>query len=81
VSGLGSVLTFTVNHQKWYESMDPPYVIAIVELDEQPGLQFLTNIVQCDPISVSIGLRVQVTFEQHGEVALPVFEPVAGAQN
>jgi uncharacterized protein len=75
VSGKGTVFSYTVNRQLFLASMPPPYVIAIVELVEQEGLQFTTNIVECDPEAVRIGLPVSVVFEQHGEVWLPKFVP------
>jgi uncharacterized protein len=74
VSGKGSVASFTVNHQAWTAELEAPYVVAIVELLEQPGLRFLSNIVDCDPQSVRIGMRVKVRFEQIEDVWLPLFE-------
>ena len=52
-----------------------PYVIAIVELDEQAGLRFTTDLVDCDPEEVYIGMPVEVTFEQTGEAWVPLFRP------
>ena len=52
-----------------------PYNISIVELVEQEGLRFTTNVVDCPPEDVHIGMPVQVQFEQHGEVFVPVFAP------
>ena len=57
--------------------LDPPYVVAIVEIDEQPSVRLTTNIVGCAPDDVRIGMPVQVTFEHHDDVWLPFFEPVA----
>jgi len=76
VSGLGTILTFTVNHQPWRPGVPVPFVIAIVELDEQPGLRLTTNIVGCEPGDVQIGRRVRVRFERHEDVFLPLFEIV-----
>jgi uncharacterized OB-fold protein len=56
VSGLATVVTFTLNHQPWVPAPDHPYAIAIVELDEQPGLRLMTNIVGCPAADVSIGI-------------------------
>lgn len=75
VSGRGSVFTYTVNRHVYHPAVPPPYVVAIVELDEQPDLRFTTNIVNCAPETVQIGMRVKVVFEKHGEVFVPVFEP------
>ncbi|MDJ0788559.1 MAG: OB-fold domain-containing protein [Myxococcota bacterium] len=73
VSGRGEVLTFTVNHQPWIPGFDPPYVIAIVALDEQEGLRLTTNVVGCEPEDVSIGARVRVVFEERDDVWIPLF--------
>lgn len=76
VSGRGTVVSFTVNHQPW-NPLDPdPYVVALIEFDEQPGLRLMSNIVGCPVDHVHIGQRVQVTFEQHGEIHLPLFGPL-----
>jgi uncharacterized OB-fold protein len=75
-SGLGTVHTYTVNHQPWYPNLDPPYVVAIIDLDEQDGLRLTTNLVDCDPDEVEIGMRVRVTFEQYDDVWIPFFRPV-----
>jgi uncharacterized OB-fold protein len=80
VSGDGVIHTFTINHQSWIPTFDPPYVVAIVELPEQVGLRLTTNIVGCPPDEVFIGLAVRVRFEHYDdngyEVWLPLFEPM-----
>ena len=73
VSGKGTVFTFTVNHQQYHPDVPPPYVIAVVELSEQPDLRLPSNLVDCEPDEVHIGAAVRVRFEQHGEVFVPVF--------
>ena len=78
VSGRATVATFTLNHQPWVPSPDHPYAIAIVEIEEQPSLRLMTNIVGCPPESVTIGMSVQVIFEEHDDVFIPVFEPATG---
>lgn len=77
-AGRGTVHTFTVNHQAWIPGFDPPYVVAIVELPEQEGLRLTTNIVGLPPDEVRIGLPVEVTFEAHDDVWIPLFRPVGG---
>src|SRR5262249_35973794 len=64
LSGLATVVTYTVNHQRWMPGLEVPYVIAIVELVEQRNLRLTTNIVGCPPDAVSIGMPVKVTFQQ-----------------
>lgn len=77
VSGNGTVFTFTVNHQQFHPDVPPPYVIAIVQLDEQADLRLPTNLVGADPDTLECGMPVRVRFERNGEVYLPVFEPEA----
>jgi len=75
VSGRAEVFSYTVNHQPW-DGGTEPYVIALVAFPEQDGLRLTTNVVGCPPEGVHIGMPVRVTFEQHGEVWFPLFEPV-----
>ena len=79
VSGRGTVFTYTVNYQPFLPAVPVPYVIAIVQLDEQSDLRIAANIVDCEPDSVHIGLPVEVRFERHDvgddRVYVPVFAP------
>lgn len=75
VSGRGEVETYTLNMRSWGPGLEVPYVIAIVALDEQPGLRLTTNIIDIPPQEVRIGLRVEATFEQDEDVWLPMFRP------
>lgn len=79
VSGRARVATYTVNHQPWLPGPPLPYVVAIVEIEEQPTVRLMTNVVGCAPDAVRIGMPVRVVFEPHpdpeGDVWLPLFEP------
>ncbi|PPJ25829.1 3-ketoacyl-CoA thiolase [Nocardia nova] len=76
VSGRATVVGFTVNSQQWLPALPPPYVVAIVALQEDSAVRLTTNIVGCDPAEVRVGMRVRVRFEQAAEdVWLPLFEP------
>ena len=76
--GTGVVYTFTVTHQNQSPGFrdELPYVMAYVELDEGPRL--LTNIVECTPDAVRIGMRVEVVFDDvTDDIAIPKFKPAA----
>ncbi|MBA4024926.1 MAG: 3-ketoacyl-CoA thiolase [Gordonia sp.] len=76
VSGQATVVGVTVNHQQWLPNLPPPYVIAVVALEEDSRIRLTTNIVNCEPAEVAVGDRVRVLFEQStDEVWLPLFEP------
>jgi len=74
VSGRGVVVTSTINHQAWNPELTAPYSVAIVELEEQAGLRFLSNVVNCPPETVHTGMPVQVVFERNDDVWIPLFE-------
>ncbi len=80
VSGRATVAGFTVNRHPWMPGFDPPYVIAVVALEEDPTVRLTTNLPTVDPDAVErgevgIGTEVSVYFEQHGEVHVPLFRP------
>ncbi|HZN13796.1 MAG TPA: Zn-ribbon domain-containing OB-fold protein [Acidimicrobiales bacterium] len=58
-SGRGTVHTFTVIRQNWASPFadELPYVVAMVELAE--GVNMMTNITDCDPDTVHIGMAVE----------------------
>jgi len=75
-SGRGSVWTFTVTEQNQVPPFREavPYVLAYVELEEGPRL--LTNVVDCAPEQVRIGLPVKAEFRADADgLAVPVFRP------
>jgi uncharacterized OB-fold protein len=76
VRGTGTVFTYTVNWHQYHPTVPPPYVIAVVELDEQADLRIPTNLVRCEHDALHCGMPVRVVFEPHSEVYFPVFEPV-----
>jgi len=80
-SGRGEVYTYSIVHQnqmpKFRNAL--PYVVAYVQLEEGP--QLLTNLVGCDPETISIGMPVRVDFvatpdKQGGDrLGVPRFVP------
>ena len=72
----------TVNYQPFNPAVPVPYVIAIVQLEEQADLRIATNIVDCEPDSVHIGQQVDVRFERQevdtGTLRLRSGAPVLG---
>lgn len=77
-SGLGTVYTATVNHRAPTAAFkaEAPYVIALIDLDE--GFRMMMNVINCEPASVGIGMRVKITFEargENGEQLIPQAEP------
>jgi uncharacterized OB-fold protein len=75
LSGHGTLYSFSVVERPPSADLPPRYVLALVDLDE--GVRLLTHVVDCDPGSVRIGMRVTVRFQSlSDEIALPVFRPL-----
>jgi uncharacterized OB-fold protein len=80
LSGHGKVFSHCVMHVPLVAGFEPPYVVADIELAEQPGLRITTNILHCPIGDVRIGMPVIVTFEDREPgLALPQFEPAQPA--
>jgi acetyl-CoA acetyltransferase/uncharacterized OB-fold protein len=75
VSGRATVIGYTVNQHQWHPDFEPPYVVAVVALAEDPTVRLTTMIVGCEPTEVSIGMDVMVRFDHRDDVWLPLFEP------
>lgn len=78
VSGRGTVRTFTINYEAWLPGMVVPFVFTVIELAEQPELYMFSNVIAAVD-TVAIGDPVEVFFERHEDVWLPLFKPVEGS--
>jgi len=67
-AGTGTVYSFSTMGQG-----EAAYTLAFVTLDE--GVTLMTNIVDCDPATVSIGQKVRVVFKPTDGHAVPMFTP------
>ena len=75
-SGRGSLYSYVITHLP-APGCAPPYVLAVVALDEGPRL--LSNVVNVDPDpeALPLDLPLEVVYEAVGDVTLPLFRPVA----
>jgi uncharacterized OB-fold protein len=79
VSGRGTVYSFTVANREFAPGIKPPYVVALVDLEEQENLRLVTNLVNVAVGDVRIGMPVRVLFCDLDlgaeEATLAFFEP------
>ncbi len=76
VSGKGKVYSYTVVHRASSPGFqrEAPYVFAIVELQEGPRIT--SNVINCRPSAVRVGMPVQVVFQRAtDDITLPKFAP------
>jgi uncharacterized OB-fold protein len=74
-SGTGTILSYTINHQPWMPGLAVPYALAIVALDDQPGVRITAQLREVDLDTVAIGMPVSVRFEAREDVHIPYFVP------
>jgi uncharacterized protein len=77
-TGRATLYSYVIHHRP-RAGFEPPYAIAVVELEEGPRM--MTNIVGCPqtPDALVLDMPLEVTFEaQNDAITLPFFRP-AGA--
>jgi uncharacterized protein len=65
VEGRGTIYSYGVVHDSPIASLqgDQPYNVAVIDLDECPGVIFLSHLPGTPPDEVPIGAKVRLTFE------------------
>ena len=76
-SGNGRIYSFSVIRQSYHPFFlsRVPYAVAWVDLDD--GIRILSNVVGIDDpgSDLEIGQKVRVSWEEHDELCIPLFEP------
>jgi uncharacterized protein len=78
MSGRGTLYTYTVCMQSFHPYFDSmiPLILAVIELEEQAGLKLVANLVECTESDATIGMPLEVTFQDVNEdLTLPQFRP------
>jgi uncharacterized OB-fold protein len=78
LSGEGEVYSYAVLHHPQNPAFEYPVIAALVDLSE--GVRVMSNLVEIDPVDITIGMQVAVDFRptRHDGV-VPVFKPVERA--
>lgn len=72
-SGRGRLRACAIYHRSYAEGLNPPYAVAVVELEEGPRL--LARLFSAEPPELAPGMPVRACFEQGGLRFVP--EPAA----
>ena len=74
MSGRGTLYSYIISHMPT-PGFEPPFAIAVVQLEEGPRL--MANIVDCaqTPEALILDMPLEVTFMERGGVTLPCFRP------
>jgi uncharacterized OB-fold protein len=72
----GRVYSWTVVTHPVHPAFAVPYVVALVELEEPPGVRLVTNLRDCEPAAIRESMPVELFFEDLADgVSLPQFRP------
>lgn len=75
VTGKGVIYSFVVYHRSVHPGFIVPYEVVLVELEE--GVRIVSNMVDCGPENIEIGMPVELVVDQVFEdIALPKFKPI-----
>lgn len=77
-SGRGRLYSYVISHMP-APGMEPPFAIAVVELEEGPRI--MANILECEqtPEALELDMALEVTFQKvSDEITLPQFRPAGG---
>jgi uncharacterized OB-fold protein len=80
VSGRGTVYSYTETHKAFHPFFVDrvPYIVAVIELEEQPALRLVSNLVRVAEPDVRFDMAVAVAFEELSPaLTIPVFAPAA----
>jgi uncharacterized OB-fold protein len=76
---------FTWAYVKWNlpaYGIRGPFVMILVEFDEAPGLYLTSDLIECRPENVRIGMPLQVVFQRiNNKLMMPLFKPVNNDQS
>lgn len=78
LTGTGTVYTFSIVRQALVPALagTVPYVVAAIEPDGGDGVRMVSNVVDCHPEEVAVGMAVEVVWEDMSpQLSLPRFRP------
>lgn len=75
-SGRGTVFSYVVHHHPKVPGKEPPFIVALVELEE--GVRMLGELVGADRAAVDVGLPVEIALTRiDDELTLPFWRPAS----
>ncbi|MET0986627.1 MAG: OB-fold domain-containing protein [Steroidobacteraceae bacterium] len=71
-----TLMSHTVNHQRWLPGMSVPYVIAIGSMDAAPDVHLMAELVNCPASQIRSDMPLEVVFLHEADVWIPQFRPL-----
>lgn len=79
VPGRGEVYTYTTVYRPMAAGQALPFLIAVIALEDAGGVRIISNLVGVEPEAVTIGMPVEVVWEDmSADLSIPRFRPAPG---
>lgn len=75
---VATVFTYTVVHHASHAAVTPrlPYVVAVLDFPDLPGVRLVSNLTEIAPSQVRIGMNVKIWWDDIGDgMQVPRFSP------
>ena len=73
--GKGKVYTYVITMQPVNPAFVDRLPWAVVDIELAEGVHMISNLVDCDPEEIAIGMEVKVVFEEvNDQITLPKFK-------
>ncbi len=79
VSGRGTIYSWYIYHDTQVSGFEDnlPFLVVAVELEEQPRLLLISNLLNCPYDEVEMGMPVEVVWERvNDNLTMPQFQPI-----
>lgn len=75
IPGKATLLSYSVNHQKWMPGLAVPYVIAAARLDSAPDVQLVAELLDYPPERLATGMSLTLCYMPVADIWIPQFRP------
>lgn len=80
-SGRGTLYSFAIQYRPQMIGFTPPYVTAIIQLEEGPRMMTTLVGIDPDPALIKCDMPVEIEWQDvNDEIALPLFRPADSAK-
>ncbi len=74
VAGRGTLFSYAVVRRAFLPELAVPYTVAVVALDEAPGVRLVSNVIDAAAGELAVGLPLEVVFDDvSADVTVPRF--------
>jgi uncharacterized OB-fold protein len=73
---VATLMSHTINHQRWHPALAVPYIIAIGALEAAPHVHLMAELLDCPSPRIRTGMSLHITFLHEADVWIPQFREI-----